>query len=71
MFGANSIELACQGVAAYFDTEAEANAYGAGYNARVKAVADKRKALAPRHRLADTDPYAWWREPVPGIPGLR
>lgn len=67
---AHSIELACHGVIAFFDTEAEEQAYGAGYTARAKAVAEKRKALAPGTDPADSDPCAWWRDPVPELTGL-
>jgi hypothetical protein len=69
-FSAHSIELACHGVIAYFDTEIEEQAYGAGYTARAKAVAEKRKGLAPGADPAGTDPCAWWKDPVPGLPGL-
>jgi hypothetical protein len=70
-YSAQSVELACHGVVAYFDTEAEADAYGEGYNARVKAIAAKRKALAPGTDPADTDPCAWWKTSIPGMPGLK
>lgn len=69
-YSAQSIELACHGVLAYLDTEAEADAYSAGYNARVKAIATKRKALGPGTDPAETVPCAWWKDPVPGMPGL-
>jgi hypothetical protein len=70
-YSAQSVELACHGVIAYFDTEAEADAYGAGYNTRVKEIAAKRRALAPGADPADEDPCAWWKGPVPGMPGLQ
>lgn len=70
MYSTNSIELACHGVVAYFDTEAEVDAYSAGYNVRVKAVAEKRAAFAPGTDPADTDVCAWWKDPIPGVPGV-
>jgi hypothetical protein len=69
-FSSHSIELACHGVIAYFDTAAEEQAYGEGYTARAKAVAEKRKALGPATDPADSDPCAWWKEPIPELPGL-
>jgi hypothetical protein len=69
-YSSHSIELACHGVIAYFDTAAEEQAYGRGYTARAKAVAEKREALAPGTDPADSDPCAWWKGPVPELPGL-
>ena len=69
-YSSHSIELACHGVIAYFDTEAEADQYGAGYTARAKLVAEKRRALAPGTDPADADPCAWWKDPIPELPGL-
>ena len=69
MYGTHNIELACHGVVAVFDTLAEEQAYSAGFEARMQAVAEQQQALAPGPDPADADPCAWWKDPVPGLPG--
>lgn len=73
MYAVSSIELACHGVWGYFDSAAEEQAYSRGYAERVAGVAGvaaKRKALAPGTDPADADPCAWWKDPIPGMPGM-
>jgi hypothetical protein len=70
-YSAQSVELACHGVVAYFDTPAEEQAYGDGYADRAKEIAAKRRALAPDTDPADTDPCAWWKGTDTGLAGLR
>lgn len=70
-YSAQTVELACHGIVAYFDTAEQEQAYGQGYAARAKTIAAKRKALAPSTGPAETDPCVWWMDPIPGMPGLR
>lgn len=64
MFSVNNIEVGCHGVSLYFDTDAEADAYGEDYVTRAKALQAKRaRERTSEHTPAD--PCADWKAPLP------
>lgn len=65
MAGVQNIELGCHGITLYFDTKAEADAYGKGFELRAKAASAQRREAEAHGTPAPTDPCASWRGPLP------
>jgi hypothetical protein len=65
MVSVNNIEVGCHGVSLYFDTPAEADAYGRDYTARLKAMRAKQKTDGTLAAHLAGDPCADWKTPLP------
>jgi hypothetical protein len=60
-----NIEAACHGVDLYFDTQAEADAYGADFVSRQKALRAAQKANGTFTATPPEDPCTDWLAPLP------
>jgi hypothetical protein len=65
MVSVQNIEAGCHGVVLYFDTQAEADAYGQDYSTRLKAMRAKAKADGTLAARLAGDPCADWKAPLP------
>ena len=65
MVSVQNIEGGCHGVSLYFDTPAEADAYGADFTARAKALRAKQKADGTLAARLAGDPCADWKSALP------
>jgi hypothetical protein len=60
-----NVEAGCHGVVLYFDTQAEADAYGRDFVSRRKAMRAKDKADGTLAAHLAGDPCADWKAPLP------
>jgi hypothetical protein len=65
MVSVQNVEAGCHGVVLYFDTQAEADAYGQNYSTRLKALRAKQKADGSLAARLAGDPCADWKAPLP------
>jgi len=65
MAGVQNVEAACHGVTLYFDTGAEADAYGADFTSRLRAMRAREKADGTFVDHPPADPCAEWTAPLP------
>ena len=65
MASAQTVEAGCHGVVLYFDTPAEADAYGKDFGARLKAIRAKQEADGTLAAALAGEPCADWKAPLP------
>jgi hypothetical protein len=65
MASVQNVEAGCHGVVLYFDTQAEADAYGHDFSTRLKAMRAKEKADGTLAAHLAGDPCADWKAPLP------
>lgn len=65
MVSVNNVEVGCHGVSLYFDTPAEADAYGRDFTARLRALRAKQEVDGTLAAHLAGDPCADWRTPLP------
>jgi hypothetical protein len=65
MVSVQNVEAGCHGVVLYFDTQAEADAYGRDFTGRLKAMRAKQQADGTLAAQLAGDPCTGWKAPLP------